>query len=149
MLRVTSATVNLPFGERDANQQGDQTRTPAPRLLCHGLHFTPSFLPATPKTQSHSRRKPVELTVDVISILSPNELRVLRKQMAGMTLKTLSELSKISITQLSQYENGTNGLRLDQIQVCEKLLLAAVRSRSQVISKLLAPETCEETTAAG
>jgi hypothetical protein len=88
----------------------------------------------------HARRKSMELTIDAVSILSPNEMRVLRKQMAGMTLRRLSAESKISIPQLSRYECATNGLTPQQLRTCEKVLLAAARERSQALSKLLAPE---------
>jgi transcriptional regulator with XRE-family HTH domain len=78
----------------------------------------------------------MKLTVEVTSILTPSEFRVLRKQMAGWTLEHLSKRSRISMTQLSEFENSKNGLRRDQVELCEKLLLRAAAEREQLISAL-------------
>jgi hypothetical protein len=78
----------------------------------------------------------MQLADEVVAVLTPNEMKTLRKKLAGWTLKTLSQQAKISITQLCQFENGVNGLRLDQIQTCEKLLLRAAAEREQAISAL-------------
>jgi transcriptional regulator with XRE-family HTH domain len=80
----------------------------------------------------------MQLADEVVAVLTPNEMKTLRKKLAGWTLKTLSQQAKISITQLSQFENGVNGLRLDQVQTCEKLLLRAAAEREQAISMLFA-----------
>ena len=64
--------------------------------------------------------------------------------MAGMTLRRLSQLSKISTAQLSSYECGVNGLIPQQLRTCEKILLAAARERSQLLSKLFATKTSRE-----
>jgi transcriptional regulator with XRE-family HTH domain len=77
----------------------------------------------------------MELTDEILKIMTPIEMRTIRK-MAGMTLKVLSQRSKISITQLSQFENSSNGLRRDQVELCEKLLLRAAAEREQMISAL-------------
>ena len=53
----------------------------------------------------------MQLADEVVAVLTPNEMKTLRKKLAGWTLKTLSQQAKISITQLSQFENGVNGLR--------------------------------------
>ena len=82
----------------------------------------------------------MELTNAVIAVLSPLEMKTLRKKHAGMTLETLFEQTGISVPQLSRFENGVNGLRLDQVKAAERVLLAAARERSQALSKLLAPE---------
>ena len=84
----------------------------------------------------------MDLTLEAIGVLSPTELRNLRK-LAGMTLRRLSQFSKISTAQLSSYETGSNGLLPEQLRTCEKILLAAARERSQALSKLLAPEMAE------
>jgi transcriptional regulator with XRE-family HTH domain len=78
----------------------------------------------------------MKLMDEVTSILTPSEFRVLRKQMAGWTLEHLSKRSKISIAQLSEFENAKNGLRRDQVELCEKLLLRAAAEREQMISAL-------------
>jgi hypothetical protein len=82
------------------------------------------------------RRSSMELADEVIAVLSPLEMKTLRKKHAAWTLKMLSEQSKVSIAQLSQFENGRNGLRLDQVRVCEKLLLRAAAEHEQMISML-------------
>ncbi|MGA7770462.1 MAG: helix-turn-helix transcriptional regulator [Candidatus Sulfotelmatobacter sp.] len=79
----------------------------------------------------------MELLDEVVGVLAPTEMRVLRKELAGLTLKRLSEQTKISTAQLSQFENGRNGLRRDQVETCERVLLEAARLRSQALSKLL------------
>ena len=78
----------------------------------------------------------MELTVEVCAVLSPNEMRTLRKTHAGMTLETLSRLSRVSIPQLSNFETGQNGLTLEQVKTCERILLRAAAEREQNISKL-------------
>ena len=77
---------------------------------------------------------------DALSVLTPNEMHVLRKELAGMTLDTLSELSKVSKTQLSQYDRGRNGISQSQAATCKKILLDAARARSQALSVLLSHE---------
>ena len=79
----------------------------------------------------------MELTIDAVSILSPTELRVLRKVHAGWTLRRLSAESKISVPQLSRYECAVNGLRCDQVALCQKLLLRAAAEKSQIIRTLI------------
>ena len=81
---------------------------------------------------------------DAVSVLTPNEMHVLRKELAGVTLDTLSELAKVSKTQLSQYERGLNGLTRSQVETCKKILLDAARSRSQALSVLLSREERED-----
>ena len=78
----------------------------------------------------------MELTEEVVRVMSPLEMRSLRKNHAGWTLRRLSEEAKISVTQLSQYECTRNGLRRDQVETCEKLLLRAAAEREQAISAL-------------
>ena len=56
--------------------------------------------------------------------------------MAGWTLEHLSKRSKISVSQLSEFENAKNGLRRDQVELCERLLLRAAAEREQMISAL-------------
>jgi transcriptional regulator with XRE-family HTH domain len=70
------------------------------------------------------------------------------RRLAGWTLKRLSASSRISITQLSQYECGKNGLRVDQVELCKRLLLRAAAEREQMISKLF-PPTSEGTMGSG
>jgi transcriptional regulator with XRE-family HTH domain len=90
----------------------------------------------------------MELADEVVAVLTPNELKTLRKQHAGWTLARLSEEAKISTAQLSQFENGRNGLRLDQILLCEKLLLRAAAEREQSIAALFSRRERFETMAA-
>jgi hypothetical protein len=40
------------------------------------------------------------------------------------------------VSQLSEFENAKNGLRRDQVELCEKLLLRAAAEREQLISAL-------------
>jgi hypothetical protein len=40
------------------------------------------------------------------------------------------------MTQLSEFENAKNGLRRDQVELCEKLLLRAAAEREKMISAL-------------
>jgi len=82
----------------------------------------------------------VELDAAAVAVLAPNEMHVLRKELAGMTLDTLSELAKVSKTQLSQYERARNGITRSQAETCKKILLDAARSRSKVLSVLLSHE---------
>jgi transcriptional regulator with XRE-family HTH domain len=77
----------------------------------------------------------MELLDEVIRIMTPNEMKTIRR-MAGWTLRRLSAEAKISVTQLSQFECGVNGLRRDQVAVCERLLLRAAAEREQAISAL-------------
>jgi transcriptional regulator with XRE-family HTH domain len=77
----------------------------------------------------------MELYCEAVAILTPAELRTLRK-LAGWTLDRLTQESKVSKTQLSQYENGRNGLRVDQLKTCERLLLRAAADKSQTIRTL-------------
>ncbi len=77
----------------------------------------------------------MELLEEVVRVLTPVELRNLRR-LAGWTLRRLSKEAHISVTQISQFETGQNGLRLDQVKTCEKLLLRAAAERSQAISAL-------------
>jgi DNA-binding transcriptional regulator YiaG len=90
------------------------------------------------------------LTAEACLILSPNEMRKLRKHTLGMTLRQLTQLSGISVAQLSEYEHGSNGLRDDQLRTIERVLLDAARDRSHTLSRLLAAEIePDETMAAG
>jgi hypothetical protein len=89
-----------------------------------------------PAANPQGEKSIMELADEVIAVLSPLEMKTLRKKHAAWTLKMLSEQSKVSIAQLSQFENGRNGLRLDQVRVCEKLLLRAAAEHEQMISAL-------------
>jgi transcriptional regulator with XRE-family HTH domain len=62
----------------------------------------------------------MELTTDACAILTPAEMRSLRK-LSGMTLDQLGEESRISKTQLSMYENARNGLFPEQVRRCEEI----------------------------
>ncbi len=79
----------------------------------------------------------MELTADACAILTPAEMRALRR-LSGMTLDQLGQESRVSKTQLSMYENGRNGLFPEQVRRCEEILLRAARDRNQALSKLLA-----------
>jgi transcriptional regulator with XRE-family HTH domain len=81
----------------------------------------------------------MELLEDAVQVLTPHEMKTLRR-VSGWTLKTLSQRSGISVPQLSEYENGLNGLRRNQVETCERLLLDAARERYTIISKLLGPK---------
>jgi hypothetical protein len=78
-----------------------------------------------------------------MTILAPVEMRTLLKQFGG-TLDMLSERTKLSKTQLSQYMNARNGLTVPQVTACKQVLLSIARDRSQMLSKLLAPEMDDE-----
>lgn len=71
----------------------------------------------------------MELTQDATSVLTPFEMRQLRKFWAVWSLDRLSQEAKISKTQLSQFENAKNGLTRSQVETCERLLVAAGRER--------------------
>ena len=81
----------------------------------------------------------MELTSEACGVLTPLEMKTLKKE-SGLTLRDLSQRARISSSQLSEYMNGRNGLTVAQTRACEKVLLDACRSRSQTLSKLLAPE---------
>jgi transcriptional regulator with XRE-family HTH domain len=78
----------------------------------------------------------MELTAAVVAVLSPVEMKTLRKTHAGMTLETLSKQTGVSVPQLSRFENGVNGLRLDQVKAIERVLLRAAAEKSQTIQTL-------------
>jgi transcriptional regulator with XRE-family HTH domain len=79
----------------------------------------------------------MELTTETCAILTPAEMRSLRK-LSGMTLDQLGQESRVSKTQLSMFENGKNGLFPEQVLRCEEILLRAARERNQALSRLLA-----------
>jgi hypothetical protein len=83
------------------------------------------------------------LTAEACLILSPLEMKKLRKDTLGMTFRRLSELSRVSVAQLNEYEHGCNGLRDDQLRTIKRILVDAARDRSQVLAKLLASEMNE------
>jgi hypothetical protein len=120
----------------------NQTSTVPDKLLSHESAYAgDSFAPAGRRDadanhQPTGRNFHMELADEVVAVLSPLEMKTLRKRHAGWTLKMLSEQAKVSIAQLSQFENGRNGLRLDQVRVCEKLLLRAAAEHEQMISML-------------
>jgi len=89
----------------------------------------------------------MELTEDACQVLTPCEMRNLRREGAGWTLDKLAAESGVSKTQLSQYENGKNGLTQAQVERIEGLLLGAARSRSQLISRLVASDDAVESMA--
>jgi transcriptional regulator with XRE-family HTH domain len=82
----------------------------------------------------------MELTQDATSVLTPFEMRQLRRFWAIWSLDRLAQVSGVSKTQLSQYENAKNGLTRSQVETCERLLLAAGRERNQTMSRLLGPD---------
>lgn len=85
----------------------------------------------------------MELTTEACAILTPVELRQLRR-LAGWTLQLLSQNARIHIAQLSEYENGRNGLRPDQLQTCRGLLLEAAQKNAAKVAALVARENAAE-----
>lgn len=91
----------------------------------------------------------MELLLEAVSILSPNEMHNVRKQF-GVTFRMLAQRSGVSSPQLCSYEHGLDGLRPDQVQAIRDTLVAIAHDRSQVLSKLLGREMDrEEMPAAG
>jgi transcriptional regulator with XRE-family HTH domain len=82
----------------------------------------------------------MELTHEATGVLTPFEMRQLRRFWAVWSLSRLAHESGVSKTQLSQYENAKNGLTRAQVETCERLLVAAGRERNQTIARLLPPE---------
>jgi transcriptional regulator with XRE-family HTH domain len=81
----------------------------------------------------------MELTEGAVLVMSPVEMREIRK-LAGWTLAALSEHAEISLSQLSLYESGKNGLTVQQVSTCRRLLLSAAAERAQRIAVLFARE---------
>ncbi len=76
-------------------------------------------------------------------------MREMRK-LAGWTLSTLSENAEISLSQLSLYEAGKNGLTVQQVTTCRRLLLAAAADLAARIAVLFARgHACEMAEASG
>jgi transcriptional regulator with XRE-family HTH domain len=86
----------------------------------------------------------VELNNDALVIMTPVEMRRLRKELAGWTLDRLSEESKINKTQLSRFENARNGLTRSQVETCKGVLLRAAAERERQIAALFLREGLEE-----
>src|SRR5438045_3406123 len=81
----------------------------------------------------------MNITAEAVAILSPDEMREAR-QLAGLNLSTLARYANISISQLCEFENGLNGLRADQLQLCKEILLGAVVERAERIQIFIAEQ---------
>ena len=86
----------------------------------------------------------MELNNDALVIMTPVEMRRLRKELAGWTLDRLSEESKINKTQLSRFENARNGLTRSQVETCKEVLLRAAAERKRQIAAMFLREGLEE-----
>ena len=73
-------------------------------------------------------------------VLTPDEMHEMRKVMLGWSFKRLSAATLISTAQLCQFETKIGNLRPDQLRLCEKVLMRAVRNRGAAITKLVAGE---------
>jgi predicted transcriptional regulator len=88
-----------------------------------------------------------EVVMDVV--LTPVELKLLRKSVLGWSLKFLAKSVSVSTSQLCSYEKGNLNLRPAQLRKCSLVLNRGLRDRSRQIVSLLAGQSADDRLMAG
>jgi hypothetical protein len=77
-------------------------------------------------------------------ILKPEELKLLRKQVLGWSLKHLAKSSSVSVTQLCVFERGYGNLKPTQLRSCQRVLTRGLQDRGKQIAQLLSGQAAGE-----